>query len=102
MATQTDVKASKELAATGAFRNAVDTANLGRLRIKGVYIVNGATAGSISIADGNGGPVLVAFSTPAVANAGTTYLPLPGEGVLAEIGPYGTLTSVTGVTLFYG
>jgi hypothetical protein len=102
MATQTDVKASKELATTGAFRNTADTANLGRVRIKGLHIVPGATAGSISITDGNGGPVLLAISTPAVANAGAYPILLPGEGILAETGPYATLTTVTGVTLFYG
>lgn len=93
---QTDVKA-KTLTATGA-------SGVGGTRIRGIYFVNGVTAGSVSIKDGGtGGTERVLINAPAnTTGNGTTYLPLPGEGILFRADPYITLTVVTSVTFFYG
>jgi len=98
---QTDVLATVPLTTTGAFTNQVPVA-LGRSRIKGAYIVCGANAGSVVISDGNGGPTLVTFNSPTVANAGAITVYLPGEGILAQTGLYGTVSNTASIVLFYG
>lgn len=98
MTYQTDVKA-KNLTATGA-------AGLGtRIRVKGMYFLNGTTAGSVSFRQGGASGIeLIKLDTTAVAaNAnGTNMLWIPGEGVLFDGDPYVTLTNVTSITFFYG
>jgi len=101
MGMQTDVLATAVLTSTGVFTNQVP-ATLGRCRIKGAYIVCGATAGTVVITDGSGGPTLVTFNSPTVANAGAITVYIPGEGILASTGPYGTITNTASIVLFYG
>lgn len=102
MAMQTDVKATKALAATGPFQTQTDVNITFRSRIKGIYAVCGASAGSVVIASGQGGDTLLTLNTPTAANAGSIYMIVPGEGILAENGLYGTVTNTTSITLFYG
>jgi hypothetical protein len=101
MAMQTDVKASAPLTTTGSFTDSGATA-LGPLRIKALYCVCSTGAGSVVITNGNGGATLANISTPTAANAGSIYLILPGEGIQATIGAYGTVTNTTSTVLFYG
>ena len=101
MAMQTDVLATVPLTATGVFTNQVPAA-LSRCRIKGAYIVCGASAGSVIITDGSGGPTLVTFNSPTAANAGAITVLIPGEGILASTGPYGTVSNTASIVLFYG
>jgi hypothetical protein len=102
MAMQSDVKVTKPLAATGVFKTQ-SNADIGfRARVKGIYIQNGATAGSVVVADGQGGSVLFTINTPAAADAGDLYIPVPDQGILAEIGLYGTVTNTASITIFYG
>jgi hypothetical protein len=99
MTTQTDVKASAALAATATFKNAGGAA-IGRCRIKGLYAAGGAGAGSITITDGSStGPTLIKLDVPI---NGTPYLLLPGEGILSELGPFGTVTAIGSATIIYG
>ncbi len=96
MAATTDVKA-KTMTATGA-------AGVGgaRTRVRGIYYVAAAGAGSISFKDGgSGGTELISVATPASATA-TGNIIIPAEGVLFQADPYLTLTNVTSVTFFYG
>lgn len=102
MAMQTDVKATKALTATGVFKTQSDANMAFRTRLKAIYIVSGASAGSVAVADGQGGTTLVSIDTPTAANAGSTYMLFPGEGILAESGLYGTVTNAASVVLFYG
>lgn len=102
MAMQTDVKATKSLIATGVFKTQTNADCAFRTRIKGIYYTNGATAGSVVITDGQGGPTLLSLDTPAAANADGLYMLVPDQGILAENGLYGTLTNVASVVLFYG
>ena len=102
MAMQTDVKATKSLTSTGVFKTQADANCSFRTRIKGIYYTNGATAGTVTISDGQGGATLISLDTPAAANADGVYFLIPDQGILAENGLYGTLTNVASVVLFYG
>lgn len=101
MAMQSDVKATKALAATGPFVSQTDT-NIARARIKSIYAVCGASAGSVVITNGQGGDRLLTLDTPTAANAGYVTILVPGEGILAENGLYGTVTNTASITIFYG
>ena len=74
-----------------------------RARIKSIYYVAG-TAGSISFKDGgSGGEEKILLATPAsTAGNGSTYVLIPGEGVVFKDDPYLTITGPTSVTFFYG
>lgn len=74
-----------------------------RARIKAIYYVAG-TAGSISFKDGgSGGTEKILLATPAsTAGNGSTYILIPGDGVMFEADPYLTITGPTSVTFFYG
>lgn len=98
---QTDVKSTKPLTSTGAFKDQGDN-DVSRARLKGIYAVCSAAVGSVVITDGNGGNVLFTLNTPTAANAGYIYMIMPGEGILAETGLYGTVTNTTSTVLIYG
>ena len=74
----------------------------GRVRIKGVAITGGASAGTGKFLDASGGNVLIELDTGANSNA--TNVLIPGEGVLFPNGVWYTSASVAplGVTVFYG
>lgn len=98
---QTDVLASVPLTTTGQF-TAQNTSNIGRCRIKSIYVVPTGTAGSLVIKDGGAsGDVLATINTVASATQ-PTYLLMPGQGLLVESSPYGVVTSLGSATIFYG
>jgi hypothetical protein len=101
---QYDVLASAPLTATGQVTdNASSPNNLLRLRIKGLYFINGATAGSVVFRDGGAsGSVLLTLNTPASTASGASYIIMPGEGILVETNLHGTVTTTTSVVVFYG
>ena len=103
MAMQTDVKVTKPLAATGLFKTQTDADVTFRTRVKGIYVVNGASAGSVVVRDGSGsGSILFTINTSATADTGDFFIPVPGQGVLAENGLHGTVTNTASITIFYG
>ena len=102
MAMQTDVKATKPLTATGAFKTQTDADIAFRTRLKGLYCTNGASEGSVVITSGSGGETLLTVNTPAAANADGVYFLIPDQGILAENGLYGTVTNTSSITIFYG
>ncbi len=102
MAMQTDVKSTTPLASTGLFKTQSNADCTFRTRIKAIYAVCGVSAGSVVITDGNGGSTLLTLNTPTATNAGSTYMLLPGEGILAENGLYGTVTNTASTVIFYG
>ena len=98
---QTDVLASVPLTTSGQF-TAQNTNNIGRCRIKAVYIVPTGTAGSLVIKDGgSSGSVIATINTVASATQ-PTYLLMPGEGLLVQTSPYGAVTNLGSATIFYG
>jgi len=94
---QFDVKA-KTMTETGATGIGIP-----RARIKAIYYVAG-TAGSISFKDGGAsGEEKILLATPAsTAGNGSTYVLVPGDGVVFKEDPYLTITGPTSVTFFYG
>lgn len=101
MAMQTDVLASQVLTADGQF---IDQAgnNIGRCRIKGVYLIPSGTAGSVIFKNGGAsGTTLMTLNTVASATQ-PTYLLLPGEGMLFTTNVYADVTTIGSVTIFYG
>ena len=95
MAMQYDVKSTR-LTADGQ-------AVAYRARVKAVYGLAGASAGSVKFYNGtdNTGDLLLEIDTPA-GTANTFLLPIPGEGVLFTTGVYVDVTNITGVTIVYG
>ena len=69
-------------------------------KLMGVQLVDGGTAGTVTIKDGGStGTVRFPLST-----AGTTtneHVDVPGGGIVFESNVYVELTNVTAVTLFY-
>ena len=102
MAMQTDVKSTKPLASSGVFKTQTDADCAFRTRVKGIYIVCGASAGSVDIRDSETGPILLTLTVPSVADAGSIYMLVPDQGILAENGLYGTMTNAASTVLFYG
>ncbi len=102
MAMQYDVKASKPLTASGKVQDQ-NSEDLGRVRIKSIYGTSN-TAGSVIFYDGadNSGPILMTVNTPAKADSGTFWLPLPGEGILAQNGVYAAVSGAASVMVIYG
>lgn len=99
---QYDVLATKPLTTTGDFKDQQDN-SIQRARIKTIYAVNGADAGSVVIRQGgSGGNILITVNTAANTTAGYTIIPLPGEGILCQSNLHGTVTNTTSMTLIYG
>jgi len=99
---QTDVLVSAVLTADGQFTNVAGTADITRCRVKAVYIVPAATAGSVIFKDGGtSGTTIMTLNTVASATQ-PTYLLFPGEGVLFTTKVYADVTNIGSVIIFYG
>jgi hypothetical protein len=98
---QTDVLASAIRTDDGVVNNQAGDA-LGRVRIKAVYIVPAAGAGSVVFKDGGAsGTTRMTLNTVGSVTE-PTYLLLPGEGVLFSTSVYVDVTSIGSVMVFYG
>ena len=98
---QTDVLASVPLTSSGQFTDQASS-NIARCRVKSIYIVPTATAGSLVLRDGgSGGTVKATFNTVASATQ-PTYMLLPGEGLLFQTAVYGTVSNLGSATIIYG
>jgi hypothetical protein len=98
MSMQTDVKS--------AHRSTAGSFYVGRTRLKG-FIVTPAvsTACTFEVRDGSAsGAVLFTMDITSQTVANSTYILVPGEGIVAAIGLNLTLSvgSLTGLTVFYG
>ena len=98
---QTDVLASIPITASGQFTDQA-TNNIARCRIKSIYIVPGATAGSLILRDG-GASSSIKLTVNTVASATQpTYMLMPGEGLLFQTAVYGTVSNLGSATIIYG
>jgi hypothetical protein len=98
---QTDVLVSVPLTTSGQFTDQTPT-NLARCRVKAIYIVPTATAGSLVLKDGgSGGAVKATINTVASASQ-PTYLLFPGEGLVFQTAVYGAVTNLGSATIIYG
>jgi len=98
---QTDVLASVPITASGQFTDQGAT-NLARCRVKAIYIVPTATAGSLVLRDG-GSSSTIRITVNTVASATQpTYMLLPGEGLVFQTAVYGTVSNLGSATIIYG
>jgi len=98
---QTDILASAIRTDDGVVNNKAGNA-LGRVRIKAVYIVPAASAGSVIFKDGGAsGTTRMTLNTVGSVTE-PTYLLLPGEGILFSTSVYVDVTSIGSVMVFYG
>ena len=98
MGMQTDVKS--------AHRSTAGSFYAGRTRLKGFIITPAvSTACTFEIRDGSAtAPVLFTMDIASLGTPNSTYILIPGEGILASSGLNLTLSvgSLTGLTVFYG
>jgi N-acyl-D-aspartate/D-glutamate deacylase len=89
---ESDVKAAR-VAATG-------TLVAHSTRVKGLYVVATAVAGSVVLRDGGaGGSVIATIDTPAVV--GAFPVDIPGTGLRFGTDVHAPLSNVTAVTAFH-
>lgn len=100
MAMQTDVLASAARTTDGQLLDQA-TNEIGRCRVRAIYIVPGSSAGSVVFKDGGtSGTVKATVNTVASATQ-PTYLILPAEGLLFSTNVYVDVTNVGSVMVFY-
>ncbi len=101
MAMQTNVLASQVRTTDGQLADFGGN-DIGRCRLKGVYIVPSASAGSVVFKDGGAsGTTKMTLNTVASATQ-PTYMLFPGEGVLFTSDVYVDVTNIGSVMAFYG
>ena len=101
MTMQTDVLASGVRTASGQMQDQSGN-NLGRVRVKALYIVPNASAGSVVFKDGGAsGSTKMTVNTLAASSA-PYWLLFPGEGLLFQTDVYATVATVTSVLVMYG
>ena len=98
MSMQTDVNS--------AHRSTAGSYYVGRTRLKGFVVTPAiSTACTLEIRDGSAtGSVLFTMDITSQTVANSTYVLVPGEGILASTGLYLTLSvgSLTSLSVFYG
>jgi len=98
---QSDILASKPLTTTGQMKGQND-GNIGRARVRAIYIVPAAGAGSVVLRDGGASGSIKTTVNTLAASTSSTYMILPGEGLLFNTDVHATVTDVVSVTVFYG
>ena len=98
---QTDVLVSVPITSSGQFTDQTPT-NLARCRVKAVYIVPTATAGSLILRDGGSGGAIKATLNTVASATQPTYILFPGEGLVFQTAVYGAVTNLGSATVFYG
>ncbi len=89
---------TKQLSASG-------TVFTGRGKLKGIWFVGGATAGTLVFNDGgSGGTAKLTINTPGITTSGTTgaaYVPIPEDGFLFQTDCYCVITTTAFMTAFF-
>lgn len=98
---QSDASASIPISASGQFTDQATVA-IGRCRVKAIYIVPGAAAGTVILRDGGSGGTIRATINTVASVAAPTYLLFPGEGLLFLTNVYGAVTNAAFATIIYG
>ena len=98
---QTDVLASIPITSSGQFTDQATT-DLARCRVKSIYIVPSATAGSLILRDGGSNSTIKITVNTVASATQPTYMLLPGEGLLFTNAVYGTVSNLGSATIIYG
>ena len=98
---QTDVLVSVPITSSGQFTDQTPTA-LARCRVKAVYIVPTATAGSLILRDGGSSSTIKATINTVASASQPTYILFPGEGLVFQTAVYGTVSNLGSAIIFYG
>jgi hypothetical protein len=97
---QTDVLASAVRTTDGLLADQAGN-TLGRNRVKAIYIIPAAGAGSVVFKDGGAsGTVKMTVNTLASSTA-PDYILLPGEGLVFQTDIYVDVTDIASVMVFY-
>jgi hypothetical protein len=99
---QTDVLASAVRTTDGVMNDQAGN-RIGRCRVKGIYIVPAAGAGSVVFRDGTtvSGASKITINT-ITGSTSTNWILMPGEGLLFQTGIFADLTDVASVMVIYG
>ena len=98
---QTDILASAVRTTDGQMLDQ-NAGVIARTRVKAVYIVPSAGAGTVVLRDGGvTGPIKVTLNTLSGATA-SDYIEFPGEGLLFQTNVYADVTTVASVMVFHG
>ncbi len=100
MAMQTDVLASAVRTTDGLLADQAGN-TLGRNRVKAIYIVPAAGAGSVVFKDGGASGAVKATINTLASSSAPDYLILPGEGLLFQTNIYVDVTDIASVMVFY-
>jgi hypothetical protein len=99
---QTDILASAVRTTDGVMNDQAGNA-IERCRVKAVYIVPAAGAGSVVLKDGTSGSGTTKITLNTLASStAVDYILMPGEGLLFRTGVYADLTDVASVMVIYG
>ena len=82
-------------------RTTTGTVAASRSRLRAIYIVHTATAGSIVIKDGGSGGTTRLDLATVVTDITPNYILLPGDGIVFKTDMHATLTNITSATFFY-
>jgi hypothetical protein len=97
---QTDVLASAVRTTDGLLADQAGN-SLGRNRVKAIYIVPAAGAGSVVFKDGGASGAVKATINTLASSSAPDYLILPGEGLLFQTNIYVDVTDIASVMVFY-
>lgn len=100
MAMQTDVLASAVRTTDGLLADQAGNA-LGRNRVKAIYIVPAAGAGSVVFKDGGASGTVKATINTLASSTAPNYILMPGEGLLFQTNIYVDVTDIGSVMVFY-
>jgi hypothetical protein len=99
---QTDILASAVRTTDGVMNDQAGNA-IERCRVKAVYIVPTAAAGTVVLKDGTSGSGTTKITLNTLASStAVDYILMPGEGLLFRTGVYADLTDVASVMVIYG
>jgi hypothetical protein len=98
---QTDILASQPITSSGALQDQASN-NLGRTRVRAIYIVAGATAGSVVLKDGGASGSTIATVNTVGSATTPQYIRLPSQGLLFRTSVYAAITNAASVMVFYG
>jgi hypothetical protein len=101
MGMQTDVLASQARTDDGQLLDQAGN-TIGRARIKSIYIVPAAGAGSVVFKDGGASGTTKFTINTLASSSSPNYMLLPGEGVLFTTNIYVDVTTIGSVMVFYG